>query len=172
MQLWDVNTTAVAWQAKNLPHDELELEIPIFDTGVAFITERNLAVSNGYGQLREYDVRAGRKITSNTKITEKDMMLTHVVSSALNPHFLYVITQEGHPIQLDRRFNCRVVRKMPGAKGSVRDCKLLTGDSHELLVTVGCDRHVRVFDPKQQIQKETSCGAAYLKQKLNCILFR
>ena len=59
---------------------------------------------------------------------------------------------------LDRRQNCRVVRKMPGAKGSVRDCKVLAADesdlghdSNELLITVGCDRHIRVFDPKQQI---------------------
>lgn len=68
---------------------------------------------------------------------------------------------------------------MPGAKGSVRDCKVLaaseadlSADSNELLLTVGCDRHIRVFDPKQQIQKDTSCGAAYLKQKLNCLLVR
>lgn len=99
------------------------------------------------------------------------MLLSHVVSSKVDPNYLYVISQEGHPIQLDRRFNCRVVRKMPGAKGSVRDCKLISDKDHELVVTVGCDRHVRVFDPRQQFQKETSCGAAYLKQKLNCILF-
>ena len=106
-------------------------------------------------------------------------MLTHVVQSKINPHHLYVITQEGHPIMVDRRVNCRIVRKMPGAKGSVRDCKILTAsqtdlaeDINELLLTVGCDRHVRVFDPKQQMQKETSCAAAYLKQKLNCILIR
>ena len=80
---------------------------------------------------------------------------------------------------VDRRADCRVVRKMPGSKGSVRDCKVLnasetdlTSDSNELLLTIGCDRHVRVFDPKQQIQKDVSCGAAYLKQKLNCVLIR
>ena len=106
-------------------------------------------------------------------------MLTHIVKSMINEHHLYVVTQEGHPMLLDRRFNCRVVRKMPGAKGSVRDCKVLTAsetdlvsDSNELLITVGCDRHVRVFDPKQKVQKDTSCGAAYLKQKLNCIIFK
>jgi hypothetical protein len=153
--------------------------VPIFDTGVAYVSDRVLAVSNGFGQVRHYDTRASRKITSNATITEKEMMLTHIVASLINEHLLYVVTQEGHPMILDRRYNCRVVRKMPGAKGSVRDCKLFTAseldtqhDSNELLVTVGCDRHLRVFDPKQQIQRETSCGAAYLKQKLNCIVFK
>jgi len=80
---------------------------------------------------------------------------------------------------VDRRSNCKIVRKMPGAKGSVRDCQVLAAsetdlaiDSNELLLTVGCDRHIRVFDPKQRIQKDVSCGAAYLKQKLNCLLVR
>ena len=49
LQLWDVNNTAVTWHAKNLPHDDLELAIPIFDTGVAHLSDRVLAVSNGYG---------------------------------------------------------------------------------------------------------------------------
>jgi hypothetical protein len=106
-------------------------------------------------------------------------MLTHVAHSKINEHHLYVITQEGHPLLLDRRQNCKIIRKMPGAKGSVRDCKVLAAseidlaaDSNELLLTVGCDRHLRVFDPKQLTQIDTSCGAAYLKQKLSCLLLK
>ncbi len=48
---------------------------------------------------------------------------------------------------LDRRFNCRTVRRMPGAKGSVRDCKIFGGsEDREFLITIGCDRYLRVFD--------------------------
>jgi len=143
------------------------------------LTERVLAVCNGYGQLRQYDTRASIKVTSNAIITQKDLMLTHVAHSKINEHHLYVITQEGHPLLLDRRQNCKIIRKMPGAKGSVRDCKVLAAseidlaaDSNELLLTVGCDRHLRVFDPKQLTQIDTSCGAAYLKQKLSCLLLK
>ena len=160
-----------------MPNDHLDLQIPIFDTGAVFISDRVLAVSNGYGELRHYDIRASKKVTSNVAITEKELMLTHVVHSKINEHHLYVVSQEGNPLLLDRRYNCRVIRKMPGAKGSVRDCKVLAAsetdlneDSNELLLTVGCDRHLRVFDPKQESQKDTSCGAAYLKHKLNCLL--
>lgn len=49
-------------------------------------------------------------------------MITHIVRSLANEHHLYVITQQGHPLVLDRRFNCRTLRKMPGARGTARDC--------------------------------------------------
>jgi len=60
---------------------------------------------------------------------------------------------------------------MPGAKGTARDCRIF-GDSSgkEFLMTVGCDRYLRVFDASTELQVETCCGSAYLKQKLNCIL--
>ena len=53
--------------------------MPIFDTGVAFISDRVLAVSTGYGNIRHYDVRAGIKAISTAAITQKEMILTHVV---------------------------------------------------------------------------------------------
>jgi hypothetical protein len=72
---------------------------------------------------------------------------------------------------LDMRFNCRVVRRMPGAKGTVRDCTVfLDGSGSEFLAAVGCDRYLRVYDATKLLQKDTMCGSAYLKQKLNCIL--
>jgi hypothetical protein len=37
-------------------------------------------------------------------------------------------------------------------------------------MTVGCDRYLRVFDASKEWRKETACGSAYLKQKLNCLL--
>jgi len=80
-----------------------------------------LATTTAYGEVRHYDIRASNKIISNAQITKEQMQLTHVLQSKINEHILYVMSQEGHLIQLDRRFNCRMIRKMPGAKGSVRD---------------------------------------------------
>jgi hypothetical protein len=60
---------------------------------------------------------------------------------------------------------------MPGAKGTARDCKIFGNQNgKEFLVTVGCDRYLRVFDASKELQQDTQCGSAYLKQKLNCIL--
>lgn len=72
---------------------------------------------------------------------------------------------------LDTRFNCRQVRRMPGAKGTVRDCAVfLDGQGSEFFAAVGCDRYLRVYDATKDMQHDTMCGSAYLKQKLNCIL--
>jgi hypothetical protein len=63
-----------------------------------------------------------------------------------------VITQTGQPLLLDRRFNCRTIRRMPGAKGSVRDCKIFGNTSgYEFVMTVGCDRYLRVFDASKEL---------------------
>jgi hypothetical protein len=53
--------------------------VPIFDTGVAFLSDRVLAVSNGYGNIRHYDMRASIKAVSTAAITKNDMMLTHIL---------------------------------------------------------------------------------------------
>ena len=124
-----------------------------------------MAACTAKGDIREYDYRASRRTTLNSQVNKNEMYLSHIMKSTLNDNHLYVITQEGHPIVVDRRFNHRVIRKMPGAKGSVRDAKLFGGiqNKGEFLVTVGCDRHLRVFDAMKEVQSDTHCGSAYLK---------
>lgn len=109
-----------------------------------------MAVCTGYGSVRTYDTRVGKKARQNDMIFKKETMLTHIIKSKANEHHLYVLTNEGHPVMLDRRFNHRVVRKMPGAKGTARDCTIFGNqDGKEFLITVGCDRHFRVFDASE-----------------------
>lgn len=83
------------------------------------------------------------------------MPLTRILHSKVNPNHVYVVTQEGHPLLLDRRKNYQVVRKMLGSRGSVRDAAVLVVQGvndrdevlrRELLLTVGCDRHLRLYD--------------------------
>jgi len=95
-------------------------------------------------------------------------MLTHIAASTLNPHYVYAVTQEGHPMMLDRRFNFRVCRKMAGAKGSVRDFKVVsmagdgTDGATDFLFAVGCDRHLRVFDATRG-KTSVNFSSTYLK---------
>ena len=177
LQLWDLNASkqgvSPMWQARNLPDDELDIKVPIFDKGVVECDPgvgRVLATCTGYGEIRHYDIRAQRRAVSNVSVTKDLLLLSHIAQSVINEHHLYVITQEGHPIVVDRRVNCRVVRTMPGSKGSVRDIKLISKNGVELLMTGGCDRHIRLFDQTQEVQKECCIGSAYLKQKINCML--
>lgn len=56
---------------------------------------------------------------------------------------------------------------MQGAKGSVRDATSIVvpglDSNQEMVVTVGCDRFLRVFDPKARFKHQTEIGHVYLK---------
>jgi hypothetical protein len=63
---------------------------------------------------------------------------------------------------------------MAGAKGSVRDfttivVPALEGDQ-EMVMTVGCDRFLRIFDPTARFKHQTEIGHIYLKQRLNSMV--
>ena len=98
-------------------------------------------------------------------------MLTHILRSPLDDNYLYTITQEGHPIKVDRRKESNnIVRKMVGSKGSIRDAQMYSENGVEYLLTGGCDRYMRVFDATRESSSTCLVGSAYLKQRINCIL--
>ena len=66
-----LGSTKPKWQARNLPNDELDLQIPIWDTNLCFINANSLAVTTAYGDVREYDIRSGqRRPVHNVKLTK------------------------------------------------------------------------------------------------------
>lgn len=97
IQVWDVNTSKQTYQAKNVPHDELDLEVPIFDTGLTFTdsSKNTVAVCTGYGAVRHYDFRAGKKARTNAQVLQNEMLISHIVQSQVNGNQLYIIDQWG-----------------------------------------------------------------------------
>lgn len=162
------------WQARNLPNDELDLQIPIFDTDIAYLDNNHIAAITAYGEIREYDIRGQRRPIVNTLVGTEKAYLSKIVQSRLNPNIVYVANQEGHLFMLDRKHNYRIVRKLVGSRGSIRALAALVVDSdkgpQEYLLSGGCDRHVRVFDPNCDIQKNSEVAHCYVKQKVNSIL--
>lgn len=65
----------------------------MFDTGLAYISNQVMAVCTGYGHIRHYDTRIGKKCRSDDEILKSEMMLTHVVKSLIDDNHLYVVTQ-------------------------------------------------------------------------------
>jgi len=109
LQLWDVNNQKLTWQAKNLPNDELDLKIPIWDTDVEFLSYLNthsLATCTAYSDIREYDLRSQAKPVLSTKLfgdsenkkdifQQREIYLAKIIQSSVNPQHLFVVTQEG-----------------------------------------------------------------------------
>ena len=57
--------------AKNLPNDELDLKIPIWDTSMDYLSRTNaysLVACTAYSDIREYDTRCPRKPVIATKL--------------------------------------------------------------------------------------------------------
>ena len=57
--------------AKNLPNDELDLMIPMWDTDVEWLSKTNnysLVTCTAYCDIREYDTRGPRKPVVNIKL--------------------------------------------------------------------------------------------------------
>ena len=68
VKLWDLSTGECTWQAKNVPHDEVRLRVPVWIAGVAFFDADEstghsdiIVTGTGYRQIRMYDVRVQRQ---------------------------------------------------------------------------------------------------------------
>ena len=58
-----------------------------------------------------------------------------------------------------------------GNRGSARAIDTVVGvNGQEYVVAAGCDRHVRIFDPNCELQKNSEIAHAYVKQKVNSVL--
>ena len=72
---------------------------------------------------------------------------------------------------LDKRKSFQIVKKLIGNRGSIRALATVGSPaSGEYVVTGGCDRHVRLFDPLCDMQKNSEVAHVYVKQKVNSIL--
>ena len=126
--------------------------IPIFDTDVCYLNSHSVVASTGYGDIREYDTRDGkRRPVINAQLgkgTEK-LLLSKVAKSHMNENLVFTVNQEGHIIVIDRRKSYQIVRKLVGNRGSVRALSTVMSKDglQEFVVSAGCDRHVRLFDP-------------------------
>jgi len=80
IQLWDIKlsreTKKPKWTAKNLPNDELDLPIPVWDTDLAYLSRTNaysLVACSAYCDVREYDTRGPRKPVTATKVFSREI---------------------------------------------------------------------------------------------------
>ena len=74
VQLWsleaDMSLTQL-WQAKNVANDDLDLQVPIWDTDLTWLPLANaysLAACTAYCDVREYDTRGKRKPVIDKKV--------------------------------------------------------------------------------------------------------
>jgi ribosome biogenesis protein NSA1 len=163
IEQWDMNTNAVIWSAKNVPHDKLSLRVPIWITALDFLTlDKNpnqIVSGTGYKHVRIYDTRVKRQPMLSMDIG--DFRVTSV--KTLRENNVYVSDCAGG-LQLWDIRACRRMHTLRGSSGSIRCIDLDVSRSR--ICTVSLDRYVCQYDCKTQ----KSVLSAYIKNRLNCCI--
>ena len=168
VQVWDLNKSLnePVFRAKNVPHDKLELRVPIWISDLCFpdnTTSDFIATVTRYGQIRLYDTRNNQR-RPILNMDWQDEVLT-AVSSTPDSNEILVGTATGHLAQFDVRMSTKGMRrKYRGGTGGIRsiDCH----PTHKFFAAVGLDRFLKLYDFNQPkpVQK------VYLKSRLNHVL--
>src|SRR5258708_6297714 len=67
LKVWDAQTGAATFRAKNVPHDDLDMRVPVWITDFAWIDDsagaaaRTIVTCTAYNHVRVYDARDGQR---------------------------------------------------------------------------------------------------------------
>ena len=172
--LLDANTLQNAWTARNVPHDNLNLRVPIWITAIQFESDLNttsnakIVTGTGYKHVRLYDVQAQRRPVISLDIGDFRVTSVSMGDSigdrSSNSFTVYVGDTSGGFTLWDLRTQ-KKLHALKGCAGSIRSIQM--HPSHSAIGCAGLDRFVRVYSTKTFKQ----ISAAYLKNRLNCCLF-
>jgi len=170
--LWDTASGQCTWNARNVPHDNLDVPVPVWHTGAQFLPDKvnTLVTCTGYvqsrlrGEVRLYDVSAKRRPLLRSLAPVGDEALRCITCT---PDGRYVLagSGSGHMAKLDLRKNLQPVHRYKGAAGSIR--QIVVHPTLPLVASASLDRHVRLY-------RLDGTGAllrkVYLKQRLSALM--
>ncbi|XP_059471120.1 WD repeat-containing protein 74 [Neocloeon triangulifer] len=163
LKLWSISAGLKStFKAKNVAHNWLELEVPVWISDIAFIPlSEKIIVSTRHGNVRIYDPKAQRRPVFNMEFPEK--ALTAIAFGPSENHAV-VGTGTGQLYKVDFRHKGLIAGHYKGAKGSIRE--IVCANDH--VFSVSLDRHFRVHNgtSRQLIKSE------YLKSKLSSLLVK
>ncbi|KAJ3331656.1 WD repeat-containing protein 74 [Kappamyces sp. JEL0680] len=168
--IWDItkrnqedNSIEPIWKAKNVPHDYLDMRVPVWVSCIVWLSSDNhhdIAIGTGYHQIRVYN-------TAKQKRPQLDFTCgTHPVKTLIktrNNEFVFSDTL-GNVSAIDASTG-QLVGRYRGIAGAVTDLYSCTLSPY--LVTVSMDRKLRVFEEKGQ---RRLVKQVYLKQHLSTLL--
>ncbi|XP_077293599.1 WD repeat domain 74 lethal (2) k09848 [Arctopsyche grandis] len=166
LKLWDLEKRTTTFHAKNVPHDWLQLRVPIWVSDICFLPENNgnvVAVCSRYGAVRLYDARAQRRPVCNVDF--KDQAGSCISLGHYDKHVI-VGTGRGLLNLVDLRKKGKLSKSYKGAVGAITD--VMSQKDANVVVSTSLDRHLRIHnaESKEIILKQ------YLTSKLTCFLLR
>ena len=161
--LYNIEKDKIEFKGKNLPHDELGLRIPIYDTSLFEVKNNNrlIYVSTGYGEIRLYDLRASPKPSLNKKISKYKINI--ITSSKYNNNNNIIFGDcRGNCSMLDIRKSFHICKNFKGNTGSIKD--IICIDDKDIAIVGGYDRFVKWYDYAHNIDDRI-----FVKHKVNSL---
>ncbi|CAK4197013.1 unnamed protein product [Aphanomyces euteiches] len=163
VNLWNLETQQAIFKAKNIPHDNLDMRVPVWVKAMAFLPSANdghhLAVGTAYHQIRIYDTKTKRRPVSEASFGEHP-----ITSLVVHENRVIFGDTAGNVNALDLR-TFKHLGRYHGPVGSIRDIAL--HPSLPYMAAVGLDRMVHVF----HVDTRKAVHTYYAKQRLNAVLF-
>lgn len=160
VKVFDLNTKAVVFSSKNVPHDNLQLEVAVWDSDLTFAGE-DLATCSRHGYVRYYDMRTQRRPALNH--TDENRAFNSI---AEKNGIIYVSTTTGGLFAFDKKNFKKPLHTYKGASGSILSIDV--DETGKYLFTASLDRYVRVHNA----EKTNLLYQCYVKSKASQILIK
>jgi ribosome biogenesis protein NSA1 len=142
LKIYNLETQKQIFTSKNVPHDSLQLEVPVWDSDMSFVndTENSIATCSRYGYIRLYDTRQQRRPVKIYTDKRDQAFNTMTERNGL----IYVGTTMGSLYAFDLKSMKVPLHTYKGAVGSITSIQL--DDTGKFLFTSSLDRFVRVHN--------------------------
>lgn len=140
LKLWDLTRKEAIFTSKNVKPDMLQLEVPVWDSDVAFWDEKTLVTSSRYGYIRCYDTRTQRRPVREYCSSKRDQLC--FTTMAIYENTTYLGLSNGTINSFDLRTLHRPLSVFKGATGSVSGLSI--DKSGRYICSSSLDRFVRI----------------------------
>ena len=141
--LYNIEEKKIEFKGKNLPNDELNLKIPIYDTDIveAKNNPRLNYVSTAFGEIRLYDKKASPRPSLNKKVTSSKINQIDITD---DNNYLFIGDNLGYCAMLDIRKNLNPCKTFKGNTGAIKT--IVNIEQNKNLIVGGFDRYIRWYD--------------------------
>ena len=171
LQLWDIEKESMSYKARNVADDKYDLAVPVWVNALCHVPTQPdwVVMGTGYvqnrlqGEVRIYDVRAGRRPASRKEGSVGDEAVRAV---AITPDGRYILAGSiaGTLSRLDVRMSLKLCGGYSMTAGSVRS--ICVHATKPFVAVASLDRHVRLY----KLGGGAPVQAVYLKQRLSAML--
>lgn len=164
LNVFDLEAQKSIFKSKNVPHDNLQLEVPIWESDLTFVnnSDKYLATCSRYGYIRFYDYRVQRRPVHNYTDSREQAFN----SLAERNGIIFVSTTMGGLYAFDLK-NMKVpLHTYKGATGSITS--ITVDDTGKFVFTASLDRYVRVHNA----EKTNLLYQCYVKSKASQIVMK